>query len=485
MGRVQSRAAIAPGGVTWTGGGGWKAVRRALAAATCAAVAGGTGCVTANKSMAVLKEAVGMGPAKPATALIAVFQPRIEYLADPTQDATLRPGVVGQMFLIAADGKFTEVNGDLIVFAEDATPRPAGMPKAVSEAWHFDKHTLRKMRAKDEHMGDKFMLFLPYPPNWKDVTQIQLSCKYEPKPEPGEPAAPTLTNSPQLLPLDFTPPGQGGPKITTTTTHPAELKAIPDVGKMIAQGRTGAPTAGPQQTVLPPAAQNAAATTPKLPPPTDMTKTPFVSTPGPNGSTVQTSAVVLPPGQTLPPGWTTTADRKVVPPGWTVGGKGELLPPAGTANPLAVQPPAQPMNPTQMNVAPPPVNYPPNTAPPSAGIALGTLPTNAAPANNYPPLANYPPTGMTPAAPPAFTPPAVPTFTLPPASPSAPMLSIPTPGAATGFDPNSSTGPWADQGNRSIPPGGTSLPPISLPGVPTVAPPPTAGGLSTTTIPRR
>ncbi|MEO2092328.1 MAG: hypothetical protein ABGY75_22975 [Gemmataceae bacterium] len=471
MGRVQSRAA-APGGVGRARGGGWRAVRRLLTAAACAAaVAGGTGCVTANKSMAVLKEAVGMGPAKPATVLVAVFQPRIEYLADPTQDATLRPGIVGQVFLYAADGQFTEVNGDLVVFAEDVTPRPAGMPKAVSEAWHFDKNTLRKLRTKDEHFGNKYVVFLPYPSNWKDVTQIQLSCKYEPKPEAGETAGPTLTNSPQVLPLDFTPPGQGGPlKITSATTHPAEVKAIPDVGKMIAQGRTGAPTAGPQP-ALNPAAQHAAATMPTLPPPTDMTRTSFVSTPGPNGSTVQTSAVVLPPGQTLPPGWTVTADRKMVPPGWTVGTKGELVPPAGTANPLAVQPPV-----TQ----PPPMTPPANVAPPSVGIPLGSLPTNSAPINYQPPPANYPP--------PAYVPPAAPTVA-PPPSPSAPMPAIPMPGAAAGFDPNSTTGSWAntaDQGNRPAPPGGSSLPPVNLPGgpPPTVAPPP-SGGPSTLTIPRR
>lgn len=448
MERVQSLTVRASGGAGRSEGGGWRMICRVVAAGVCAAAAfAGVGCVTATKMSTGFKEAVGLAPPKPATQLTAAFQPQIQFLPDPTQDTQMGAGLVGQMFLFAADGKFTEVDGDLTVFAEDVTPRPAGMPKAVSQMWHFDKTALRKLKTKDERFGDTYALFLPYPPNWKDVTQISVACRYEPKPEVKGQPAPVLSNNPQLMVLDFSTPGK--PLWTDVTkggnkpTAPGTMTAIPDLNKAMVQGRTGA-TINSQPGVLNTANQNAAATTPMLPPTThfDATKTHQV-VPGANGAQIATTAFALPPGQTLPPGWTINQNR-------------ELVPPQGT-NPWTVTPPtpgtlAAPNAPT-VNAPPIPINPP---------VGLPNVPNVVAPAapNLLPTTSTLPPV-------------------LPPSVSAAPMPTVPVaPTAPVGFDPNSPVGPWANGANT---PNVANMP---LPPLPAMNTAPT-GGSNTVTIPRR
>jgi hypothetical protein len=448
MARSQSPTAPVPGGTGRPGGSGWRQVRALLTLIVGVAAAGGTGCLTAGKYTRSMKEALGLG-AKPATLLTTAFIPQVQHLTDPTrEDGTKRPGIQGQMYLVAADGQFTEVDGDLYVMAEDITPRPPGIPAGVPEMWHFDKHTLRKLKANDERFGRHFALFLPYPPNWKDVTQIRVSAQYEPKPESGTVAGPKLSSPPQVINLDFTPPGAPvWTKVEGRPTAPVELKGIPDLGKAIAQGKVGAPLAGPQPGAAAPSLANA----PPLPPPTDMTRNPYAVAPGPNGSTIHTAAVALPPGQTVPPGWTMNANR-------------ELVPVPGT-NPwaMAQQPPSQPNTARQQ-------------VPPAAPV--GAMPA-------IPVSANYP---VAPAAPPGgySLPPSVPASLPPPpadlsSGSSAPLPNIPLPGggqSAAGFDPNAPVGPWANGPNAPQ----AGLPPMALP-TPPGGVAPAAGG--TMVIPRR
>jgi hypothetical protein len=411
-----------------------------FAISACAAlIFGGVGCISLGK---MTRGLLGLVPIKPATQLTAAFQAQIQYLPDPTQEGKMRAGIVGQVFLSAADGQYTEVDGDLTVMGEDITPRPPGVPPALTEIWHHDKLTVRKLKTKDERFGDCYALFLPYPPNWKDVTQIRLSTRYDPKPEPGTVAGPKLSSNPQVLTLDFSAPGERGwtvlSKNTIRPTVPAEIKAVPDVNKMIAQGKFGAPMDGLQP--INTQQQVTSATTPTLPPPMNMMANPHQSMPGPNGSVVHTTAFPLPPGQTIPPGWTVDPNNR-----------NALIPLPGN-NPWA-NPPAAP-------------NVPP--ADPAGGFRPAAPAAVPTPPTAPPPMTN--PVGA--AAPPAPTMPSPSTASAPlPAIPQTPMSAVPA-----GFDPNSPVGPWA---NTVTGPTNASLPPIQLP-VPQMPPP-----VQTTVIPRR
>jgi hypothetical protein len=273
----------------------------------------------------------------------------------------MRAGIVGQVFVLDTDGHHTEARGDLFVMAEDVTPRPPGQPPAVPEVWHFDPVTLRKLRTKDERLGDCYALFLPYPPNWKDVSQIRVSTQYKPKGDPAK--EPTLPGQPQVLTLDFTPPGQQASVWLdkgTKVTGPVEMKAMPNVARDLARGGLTAPHTGGTPlgvpngsgTVLaggtpppaPPAVMPGAAAppaggpippqmgpafappggatsppqsglhqaTPQLPPPMPFTPDrPQATVAGPNGEPLKVTAMALPPGQSVPDGWRRQHDGSI------------------------------------------------------------------------------------------------------------------------------------------------------------------------------
>jgi hypothetical protein len=539
MERIRSRTVFTRGGVTAVRGGGLLA----LAAVGLVACVGCTGSRTMS-----FKDVLPAGwvASKPATQITPAFNPQIQHLPDPTQDGTLRPGIVGQIFILAADGTFTDANGDLYVMAEDITPRPPGMPQQVMEVWHFDPVTLRKMRTKDERWGDCYALFLPYPPNWKDVTQIRVSTQYKPK--SNDPTKePPLSGPQQTVMLDFTPPGQQPGvwlKTGERTTSPAEIKAMPNVARDLARGAFGAPLTGPQpntgtvpaggvppqpgtpnggmmpaggpvQTNYPPPPANtpaftppatgaftppAAATTPQLPPPMQFTADRTQATVrGPNGEPLNVTAVALPPGQTVPAGWTQQPDGSIQPPGT------QPLQPA--------QPPQQrswPQQPQQYQPSqqqPPPSSYQPASArfqpasertqtqsqsriqhgafnqpsqhqtpltqlanTPPAGVQQATggqsaplPPIPPPPPGMFPQNRNLPPVQTVPGG----TPP-LPTTASVIGGPTTPVQLPPVGGAtAPAFDPNSPVGGWASQPHLPIQP----PPAFGAGGVPTVIPP--------------
>lgn len=372
MERIRSRTAFALGGGGRVRGGG-------LIALLAAGLLAGVGCTGAHGWRVKHMLPAGWVPSQPATQITPAFNPQIQHLPDPTQEGNLRAGIAGQVFLLAADGSFTDVNGDLVVMAEDITPRAPGQPPAVPEVWQFDPVALRKLKTKDERWGDCYALFLPYPPNWKDVTQLRISTKYEPKGDRTK--EPVLYGPPQTLMLDFTPPGsqpavwldKSGPQ----QTAPSEIKAIPNVSKALAKG-LGKPLDGPtpgggtvqtggvqypngpqQPGPLPPvgsqhlptganpvnpfAPQGGVAppppTTPPLPPSIEFSPDrPQTTTRGPNGETLNVTAVALPPGQSVPAGWERRPDGSIMPAGvqnpapqggnqWT-GGQTNTLPPS-------------------------------------------------------------------------------------------------------------------------------------------------------------
>ncbi len=498
MERIRSRSALALGGVWWVRGGG-------LIALTAFGLLAGVGCTGSRGTRFNNVLPAGWLTSKPATQITPAFNPQVQYLPDPTQDGTLRPGLAGQMFILAGDGSFTEANGDLYVMAEDITVRPPGMPQQVMEVWHFDAATLQKMRTKDERFGDCYALFLPYPSNWKDVGQIRISTQYKPKGDPTK--EPPLSGPPQTLLLDFTPPGQqaalwldkSGPK----PSGPSEIKAMPNVARDIARGGLGAPLTGPQPNTAtvpaggalpapptpvvpaggtapphagvpftPPVAGGStpppAATTPQLPPPMQFTPDrPQATVRGPNGETLNVTAMALPPGQSMPAGWTKQADGSIQPPG--VGTT--VISPQGPIQPQQWQQPQQQLPPTQPAAGYQPAsekfvpaseryqsriqhgafNPPsPSSPQPAAGVGGGS----AAPLPALPVMPAVPPghAAVIPTTASGVSGPG--TLAVPPVNPGVGGGAIPPV-----FDRNSPVGAWATQ----PPPGG----------VPTVAP--TAG----------
>jgi hypothetical protein len=534
MERIRSRTVFTLGGVTAVRGVG-------LVALAAAGLLAGVGC-TGSRAMS-FKDVLPAGwvASKPATQITPAFNPQVQHLPDPTQDGTLRPGIVGQMFILAADGSFTDANGDLYVMAEDVTPRPPGMPQQVMEVWHFDPVTLRKMKTKDERFGDCYALFLPYPPNWKDVTQVRVSTQYKPKTADAT-KEPPLSGPQQTLMLDFTPPGQQPGvwlKTGERTTSPAEIKAMPNVARDIARGGFGAPLSGPQPNTgtvpaggptppsggmmpaggpLPPVqppftppqpgafAPPPAATTPQLPPPMQFTADrPQASVKGPNGETLNVTAVALPPGQTVPAGWTTQADGSIQPPGASAQQPPQLPQQRAwpqqqqqqqyqTTQPSSYQPasakfqPASERTQTQSRIQHGAFNQPSQHQPPVAQLA-NTPPGGVQQASGGGPSAPLP---SLPPIPPTAVPP---NRNLPPiqsvpggATPPLPTTSVvggpgpvqlPPAGAASApaFDPNSPVGGWATQPQQQVimPQQQPILPPpppgLGAGAAPTVVPP--------------
>jgi len=439
----------------------------------------------------------GWIPSAPVTQIVCAFNPQIQHLPDPSKDGVMGAGLAGQLYLIAANDQFTDVNGDLIVMAEDITPRAPGLPAAMTEVWHFDCATLRRLKSTDERFGACYALFLPYPPNWKDVTEIRISTQYKPK---GD-KEPTLPGPPQKVLLDFTPPGEQSDvwlkKDGTKPTAPMAIKGIPNVARDIARGGWTAPLTGPQtnSTTVPAGGVPPASTGPLMPatgtgplppagmvpfappqgtspPPANMSSLPppMTFTPdrpqasvrGPNGETLNVTAMALPPGQSMPNGWQKQADGSIK--------RVEGNTPA--ASDLAPQQ-QQWQPPTQQGSSTPPPNYVPASEryrtpseqyqsriqhgafnqpqQPQTGLSgsLPAIPASVVPPQRQPlPIPNVP-AGNTPAIP--TTPSGV--------SGSSTPLQIPP---APGFDPNSPVGVWANQ-----PP----APPSGVGGTPTVLPP--------------
>lgn len=490
MERIRSRTAH-------TLGGAWR-VRRGGLLVCAALLLVGVGC-TGPRAVR-MKDILPTGwvPSQPATQLVSAFNPQVQYLSDPTQDGVQRPGLVGQMFLIGADHNFTEASGDLYVMAEDITPRPTGQPPQVMEVWHFDPVALKKMRTTDERFGECYALFLPYPSNWKDVTQVRINTQYKPKGDPTK--EPTLPGPPQTLMLDFTPPGsQPGVWLDkgTKVTGPLEMKSMPNVARDLARSGLSAPLSGPQQlggptgiaarpqettTVpaggAPPAAgpvmpiggpsgpmmpigmtpfappHGAMAPPPaNIPPPMNFSADrPQASVRGPNGEALNVTAMALPPGQSMPTGWQKQADGSIQPagvntsvvPGLPATQPWQQPPQQGTyTQPSSYQPASSHYQPASSRIQHGAFNQPTQTN--SAG-SLPALPATAVPPQRQLPSIPNMPAGPAPQLPTA-------------SGVSGPAMPVPP---SPGFDPNLPVGAWANQ--PPVPP----APPPNTGGTPTV-----------------
>jgi hypothetical protein len=122
-------------------------------------------------------------PGLPASLVVVAWRKKIEYLPDPTRNNVLSPGLVGEMFLVAANAQFTTPDGPVTVELYDETPRPGKDPaKPVRLAlWRFEKDVVRQLATTDERFGKCYALFLPWPDYRPDIVKIRLSLKYEPE----------------------------------------------------------------------------------------------------------------------------------------------------------------------------------------------------------------------------------------------------------------------------------------------------------------
>lgn len=224
--------------------------RRAAAAGLLALP---VGCAAAQKvthvaqsSYTDAKQAVGLEAAPPpATQIICQWNRRLAALPDPTRDGEQAAGIVGQVFLMAADNSPANAAGDLSIVAYDETP---GRPPRTPEMWHYDVKTLARMRTSDERFGPCYAVYLPWPADWKsDVTGVKLLARYQ-----GGPDAPDLWAAEVKLAIDFSAPGTpvwtetGTPVTTGGPGRPAlDTRSVPDPKRMLRQMQTGGPLEPP------------------------------------------------------------------------------------------------------------------------------------------------------------------------------------------------------------------------------------------------
>jgi len=365
---------------------------RTIAALVALGLVGGVGCVSLKSTSRHLLESTGLVKPVPPSQIITSFEPTIHHLPDPTRDGQLAPGLAGCFWLVDSEGQFVDVDGSFTVFIEDVTQREPGQMTNVPEAWHFDAATLRKLKSSHEKFGKNTVVFLPWPENWKYVAQLRVQTEYEPAGGGVKLGGPV-----QILTVDYT---NSGKQLWSEKNEPSVLRGIPNYKRDLAKGSTKAITGfqstggstvpaggsmpmsktapatpnapirtsnslpkgptGPSAAASPPA--NSAL--PDLPPPLafDPLKPKVDTKVGSDGTTIHTTAIALPPGETLPPGWVKTSNgiqpvqgqdpRKIVVP---------IVPPVQNTAPIP-------------NVAPVPPGFDPNS--PVGSWATPTLDPN-------------------------------------------------------------------------------------------------------------
>lgn len=195
--------------------------------------------------------ALGKGNTKrqAATQFVTAWRSQLGQLPDPTKNGAMKPGIVGQIFVMTDKYLPAEITGSLTIAATDATERFPGMPAKEPNAWHFDVDTLKRMTVMDERFGKCIAVFLPWPEEWTDVSRLQIQARYD------QPGAGTYTlYAPQsLVTLDFY---TNGAQISTMQGRLApNSMTVPDPKLALQQARTNAPRgipANPASTNVPP-----------------------------------------------------------------------------------------------------------------------------------------------------------------------------------------------------------------------------------------
>lgn len=217
-------------------------MERISAIAMIVALAAMSGCSTVQhiremrQSMGV---ATGLEAPPPAHEFLTCWQNKLQTLPDPTKSGAQIAGLPGQMFLFTADMKPAVPQGELTIVVEDETPRPQGAPSHRPEVWHFTKDKLEKMVAVDERFGKNLVLFVPWPPEWRDVSKIRIKSSYT------QPMGQKTIYSPESsITLDFT--GQtGSAGWRPMTAGSATALGVPNANQVIQQMTAQAAAARP------------------------------------------------------------------------------------------------------------------------------------------------------------------------------------------------------------------------------------------------
>lgn len=174
---------------------------------------------------------VPVAVAAPAVEFACAWQKRPAQLPDPTRAGSMTPGLVGQVFLYTADMKPVEPRGELSVMVSDATERPAGVPPAKDEMYHFSADVLKRMAVNDERFGRSLAVFLPWPAEWRDVTRLQVQARYD------QPGGTTLYAQPSTVTLDLSAAGGVWTKSPTAQT----AAGVPDPRQAVKQATFSVP----------------------------------------------------------------------------------------------------------------------------------------------------------------------------------------------------------------------------------------------------
>ena len=173
-----------------------------------------------------------------ATQLICFWQPQIQQLPDPTSDGQMTIGLPGQTFLIGPNGEHADVTGSLAVAVYDDTQRPPGVPSRPMEMWHFTKETLQQMTAKDTRFGRCYALFVPWPPEWTDVTHVRISARYD------TPGKPTIYSPEIKMKIEFQATAASGDWNVLERTRDmrhlsGQMNGVPDPSQFVHQMAAG------------------------------------------------------------------------------------------------------------------------------------------------------------------------------------------------------------------------------------------------------
>ena len=183
------------------------------------------GCASLHEARHTAMLTVGLEAPTPASEFACAWQNRLAQLPDPTKNGATITGLPGQMFLFAPSGdKLVPAmpTGELTISVIDETPRSPGYPKKDNEVWHFTKDKLEKMQAVDEKFGKNFVIFVPWPESWRDVSRVRLMARYD---QPVNGQTQTLFAQDTLVTLDFvTMPGANA----WGTAGPAGRPSIPN-----------------------------------------------------------------------------------------------------------------------------------------------------------------------------------------------------------------------------------------------------------------
>lgn len=122
------------------------------------------------------------GPPAAATNVCQVvvqWNKNVHYEPDPVNGGVPTPGIVGRLYLFGPTIDFPQAgDGSLMIdLFIDSDSKPGEKPV---ERWCIDPDTLRRLLRKDM-VGWGYTLFLPWTTYQRDVTNVHMTVRYDPK----------------------------------------------------------------------------------------------------------------------------------------------------------------------------------------------------------------------------------------------------------------------------------------------------------------